>query len=151
MKQASLDLEGKGIYRYFRREAVTSALMSKRSFAFVAVLMITSVFCAAVAHACSDLNSMQAIFKAPCDYHSSKEEPVGKAEKYDCDSVRYTMVSIRASFSQPELFKLHSIPLDYALLSVSAPDNGLMLWWSLSPPNLGLGVLTRLSHVVLRI
>ena len=94
---------------------------------------------------------MQAIFKAPCDYHSSQKESGGKAEKYDCDSVRYTMVSIRASFSQPELFKLHSIPLDYALLSVSPLDNGLMLWWSLSPPNLGLGVSPRLSHVVLRI
>jgi hypothetical protein len=126
--------------------------MSKRIFFLVSIALIASVLCTAVVHACSDLSSMQAIFKAPCDHNSSKQEPGSKSEKNNCDSVRYEMLSIKASTSQPELVKLNSIPLDYALLvSVSLLDTLPSLWRSQGPPILGLGISPRLSHVVLRI
>jgi hypothetical protein len=126
--------------------------MSKRPFSLVAVVLITSVVWTAMAHACSDLRSMHANLQAPCDHNSSQDEPGGKAKKDDCDSVRYSMLSTKASSSHPELFKLFSIPLDHALLlNVSLSDTLSLLWRSQGPPLLGLGVSPRLSHVVLRI
>lgn len=152
MKRTLLDLERKAIYRCRQSEALKNALMSKRPLSLVAIALIASVLCTAVVHACSDLSSMQAIFKAPCDHHSSQDEPGSKAAKNNCDSVRYGMLSIYASSSQPELLKLYSLSLDHALLvNVSLPDILSLLWRSQGPPILGLGVSPRLSHVVLRI
>ncbi len=126
--------------------------MSKRPFSLVAVVLITSVIWTAMAHACSDLRSMHANLQAPCDHNSSQDEPGGKAKKDDCDSVRYGMLSTQASSSEPELDKIHSIPLDKALLaSVSLARNLFCLWRSQGPPFLGLGVSLQLSHIVLRI
>ena len=129
-----------------------SALVSKRIYSAVAIALIASVLCTAIVHACSDLSSMQAIFEAPCDHHSSQEEPGSKSEKNNCDSVRYGMLSIQASSSRAELFEIYLISLDYALLkSVSLPDTLPSLWRSQGPPILGLGISPRLSHLVLRI
>ena len=126
--------------------------MSKRPFSLVAVVLITSVLWTAMAHACSDLRSMHANLQAPCDHNSSQDEPGGKAKKDDCDSIRYGMLSTQASSSEPELDKIHAIPLDKALLaSVSLARNLSFLWRSQGPPLIGLGVSPRLSHVILRI
>ena len=84
--------------------------------------------------------------------NSSQDEPGGKAKKDDCDSVRYSMLSTQASSSEPELDKIHSIPLDQACLaSVSLARNLSFLWRSQAPPFSGLGVSPHLSQVVLRI
>jgi hypothetical protein len=126
--------------------------MSRRIFSLVAIGLIASMIFTAVVHACSDLSSMQSVFKAPCDHNPSQDEPASKAEKRDCDLVRYGMLSTKASSSHPELVKLYSIPLDHALLlNVSLPDALPVLWRSEGPPLLALGVSPRLSHVVLRI
>jgi hypothetical protein len=126
--------------------------MSKRPFSLVAVVLITSVLWTAMAHACSDLRSMQANLQAPCDHNSSQDEPGGKAKKDDCDSVRYSMLSTQASSSEPELDKIHSIPLDQACLtSVSLARNLSFLWRSQAPPFSGLGISPQLFYVVLRI
>jgi hypothetical protein len=126
--------------------------MSKRPFSLVAIMVIASVLCAAVAHACSDLRSMKGIVQAPCNHGASQDQPRGKTEKDNCDLVRYGMLSTKASSSHPELFKLFSIPLDHALLlNVSLSDTFSLLWRSQGPPLLGLGVAPRLSNVVLRI
>jgi hypothetical protein len=126
--------------------------MSKRPVSLVAILLMASVLCTAVAHACSDLSAMQAILKAPCDHNSSQHEPASKAEKDNCDLIRYGMLSTKASSSHPELLKLYSIPLDHALLvSILLTDTLPLSWRSQGPPLLALGVSPRLSHVVLRI
>src|SRR5687768_5399115 len=126
--------------------------MSKRPFSLVAIVVIASVLCTAVVHACSDLSSIQAILKAPCDHSSSPGEPSSKSEEDNCDSVRYGMLSTKASPSQTELFKLYSIPLDDALIvSVLLPGTLSLSWRSQGPPFSGPGVSPRFSHVVLRI
>jgi hypothetical protein len=126
--------------------------MSKRPVSLVAILLMASVLCTVVVHACSDLSSMHAVLKAPCDHSSSQDEPRSKSEKDNCDSVRYGMLSTKASSSHPDLFKLFSIPLDHTLLlNVSLADTLSSLWRSEIPPLLGLGISPRLSHVVLRI
>jgi hypothetical protein len=126
--------------------------MSKRFLSLIAVASIASVLFTAVAHACSDLSAMQAILKAPCDHNSSHDEPGNKAEKNNCDLVRYGMLSTKASSAHPDLFKLYSIPLDDALFINALLRHTLsLLWRSQSPPLFGIGVSPRLSHVVLRI
>lgn len=127
--------------------------MSKRIFSLVVIVLIASVLWSAIVHACSDLSSMRAILQAPCDQMGSQDEPRGKTEKDNCDSIRYGMLSTQVSSSQTELCKLYSIPLDHALfVIVSLPDTLHSLWRSQGPPLLlGLGVSPRLSHVVLRI
>jgi hypothetical protein len=126
--------------------------MSKRIFLLVAVGLIASMVFTAVVHACSDLSSMQSVFKAPCDHNSSQDEPASKAEKNNCDLVRYGMLSTKASSYHPELFKLYSILLDDALVvSISLPNTLPLLWRSQGPPSLRLGLSPRLSHVILRI
>jgi hypothetical protein len=126
--------------------------MSKRSFPLIAIALIASVLCTAVAHACADLSAMRAVVQAPCDHGASQDQPRGKTEKDNCDLVRYGMLSTKASSSHPELLKLYSIPFDHALLvTISAIDTLPVLWRSQSPPLLALGVSPRLSHIVLRI
>jgi hypothetical protein len=126
--------------------------MSKRPVSLVAILLMTSVLSTAVLHACSDLSTMQAVFKAPCDHGSSQDESRSKSEKDNCDSIRYGMLSTKASTSHPELVKLFSIPLDDALLlNVSLSDTLPLSWRFEGPPLLGPGVSPRLSHIVLRI
>jgi len=132
--------------------AVRNLRPSKRIFPLVVIVLIASLLWTTVVHACSDLSAMQTIFKAPCEHSGSRDEPASKAEKDNCDAVRYGMLSTQASPSQTELLKLHSIPLDYAFFVISAlPDNLPLLWRSDGPPNLRLGVSPLLSHVVLRI
>src|ERR671923_2037172 len=126
--------------------------MSRRISSLVAIGLIASMIFTAVLHACSDLSSMQSVFKAPCEHNSSQDRSGNKAEKRDCDLVRYGMLSTKASSSHPEMVKLFSIPLDHAiLLNVSLPDPLPVLWRSEGPPLLGPFVSPRLSHVVLRI
>jgi hypothetical protein len=125
-------------------------LMPKRGFSLVAIMLIASLFFTVVVHACSDLRSMQVALQTPCNHSSSQNEPRGKPEKNNCDSVRYGMLSTQASPS--ELFKLYSIPLQEALfLGFSLPDSLPSFWRSLPPPFSRLGVSPYLSHVVLRI
>ena len=129
-----------------------NAGMSKRFYFLVAIALTASVLFTVVAHACSDLSSIRAIVQAPCDHTSSQNEPRGKPEKDNCDSVRYGMLSTQASLSETELFKLYSIPLQEALfVGFSLPDYLPSFWRSLGPPFPGLGASPRLSHVVLRI
>jgi len=126
--------------------------MSKRRFSIVALTLIASVFFTVVVHACSDLRSIQAAVQAPCDHSSSQNEPRGKPEKDNCDSVRYGMLATQASTSDTDLFKLYSIPLQEALfVGFSLPDSLLSFWRSQAPPFSGLGASPHLSHVVLRI
>ena len=118
----------------------------------VALTLIASVFVTVVVHACSDLRSMQAAVQAPCDHSSSQNEPRGKPEKDNCDSVRYGMLATQASTSDTSLVKLYSIPLQDALFdSFSLHDPLPSFWRSQAPPFSGLGVSPHLSHVVLRI
>jgi hypothetical protein len=126
--------------------------MSKWIFPLVAIGLIASMVFTAVVHACSDLRSMQAIVQAPCDHGTSQDQPRGKTEKDNCDLVRFSMLSTKVSPAHPELLKVYSIPLDHALLaSISLRDTLPLLWRSQGSPLLALGVLPRLSHVVLRI
>jgi hypothetical protein len=115
-------------------------------------MLIASVFFTVVVHACSDLRSIQAAVQAPCDHSSSQNEPRGKPEKDNCDSVRYGMLSTQASYSETELVKLYLIPLQDVLFVVfSLPDCLPSFWRSLGPPFSELGVSPHLSHIVLRI
>ena len=125
--------------------------MSKRGFSIVALILIASVFFTVVVHACSDLRSIQAAVQAPCDHSSSQNEPRGKPEKDNCDSVRYGMLSIQASYSETELSKLSLIPLQEVLfVAFSLPDSLPSL--AISRPSFSeLGVSPHLSHIVLRI
>ena len=126
--------------------------MSKRGFSLVAIMLITSVFFTVVVHACSDLRSMRAALQAPCDHSSSQNEPRGKPEKDNCDSVRYGMLATQASTSDTSLVKLYLIPLQDALFdSFSLHDPLPSFWRSQAPPFSGLGVSPHLSQVVLRI
>ena len=126
--------------------------MSKRGFYIVALTLIASVFFTVVVHACSDLRSMQAALQTPCNHSSSQNEPRGKPENDNCDSVRYGMLAIQAFSSEIELVKLYSILLqDVLFVGFSLPDWLPSFWRSLGPPFSGLGVSPRLSHVVLRI
>jgi hypothetical protein len=148
----ALDLVPKAIYRLSDIGAMKNRFVSRRIFSLVAIGLISSLFYTAVAHACSDLRSRQLLLQPACNHMASEKEPLGKKEKDNCDSVRYGMLSTKASSSHPELFKLFSISLDHALLlNVSLPDTLPLLWRSEGPPLLGLGVSPRLSHVVLRI
>src|SRR5213592_4293540 len=103
--------------------------MSKRSFSLVALTMIASVFFTVVVHACSDLRSIQAAVQAPCDHSSSQNEPRGKPENDNCDSVRYGMLSLQASYAAPELVKLYSIPLQEVLFVGFSPLDCLPSFW----------------------
>jgi hypothetical protein len=126
--------------------------MSKRGFSMVALTLIASVFVTVVVHACSDLRSMQAAVQAPCDHSSSQNEPRGKPEKDNCDSVRYGMLAMQASSSDTELSKLCSISLQEVLfVAFPLPDSLPSFWRSQAPPFYVPGVSPHLSHVVLRI
>lgn len=126
--------------------------MSKHPSCLIAVMLIASVLCAAVAHACSDLSAMKAIVQTPCDHHQPRNEPPAKTDEQNCDAIRYGMLSIQSSRFQTDIFKHYSIPLDYALILTNSPSDTL-LWFARSqaPLSLGAGVSPRLSHVVLRI
>jgi hypothetical protein len=126
--------------------------MSKRGFSIVALTLIASVFFTVVVHACSDLRSIQAAVQAPCDHNSSQNEPRGKPEKDNCDSVRYGMLAIQASSSDTELSKLCSITLQEVLfVAFPLPGSLPSFWRSQAPPFSGLGASPNLSHIVLRI
>jgi hypothetical protein len=93
------------------------AVMSKRNFPLIALAVTAAVLFTVVAHACSDLSSIKGIVQAPCDHTSSQNEPRGKAEKDNCDSVRYGMLSTQASSAETELSKFYSIPLQEVLVA----------------------------------
>jgi hypothetical protein len=115
-------------------------------------MLIASVLFTVVVHACSDLRSMQTALQAPCDHSSSQNEPRGKSEKDNCDSVRYGMLSLQASYAAPELSKIYSISFqDSGFVVFSLPDSLPLFWRSQAPPFSGLGASPHLSHVVLRI
>ena len=129
-----------------------NGILSKRIFFLVAIGLIVSVISTAVVHACSDLSALKAIAQAPCDHNGSQDEPRGKTDKNNCDSIRYGMLSKQASSSQTELFKLYSTPVYQALFaSRSLPEVLPLFWRSLVYALSGLGVSPFLSHVVLRI
>jgi len=126
--------------------------MSKRIFSLVVIVLIASVLWSAIVHACSDLSSMQAILQAPCDQMGSQDEPRGKTEKDNCDSIRYGMLSIQVSSSHMEQPKLHSIPFQVALIVGFSPaDFPPAYWRSQGPPFFASTASPRLAHVVLRI
>jgi hypothetical protein len=126
--------------------------MSKRGFPLLALTLIASVLFTVVAHACSDLRSMQTALQAPCDHSSPQNEPRGKSEKDNCDLVRYGMLSLQASYAAPELSKIYSISFqDSGFVVFSLPDSLPLFWRSQAPPFSGLGASPHLSHVVLRI
>ena len=126
--------------------------MSKRIFPLIALILTAAVLFTVVAHACSDLSSIRAIVQAPCDHTSPQNEPRGKPEKDNCDSVRYGMLATQASPSETELVKLYSIPLQEALfVGFSLPESLPSFWRSPAPPFSWLGISPHLSHVVLRI
>lgn len=126
--------------------------MSKPSFSLIALTLIASVFFTVVVHACSDLRFIQAAVQAPCDHSSSQNEPRGKPEKDNCDSVRYGMLAIQTSSSDTELTKLCSISLQEVLfVAFLLPDSLPSFWRSQAPPFSGLGVSPHLSHIALRI
>ena len=126
--------------------------MSKRLFRRVAIVLIASVLFTAVAHACSDVRSTQAVLQAPCDHDASRDNPRSKAFKDNCDSVRYGMLSTQVAPSQVELFELYSNSVYHVrLVSVSLPDVLPLFWRSKGPPVIGLGLSPLLSHVVLRV
>ena len=126
--------------------------MSKRSFVLVGILLIASMLYTTVAHACVDLSAMQAIFKTPCEHSGSRDEPLSKAEKDNCDLVRYGMLSTQASSSQAELFRLYSTPQQEAVIVMFSLLGVVPSFRrSQAPPDSGLGASPRLSHVVLRI
>ena len=68
-----LDLVRKAIYRYYHFVPMKNAVMSKRIFSLVVIVLIASVLWSAIVHACSDLSSMRAILQAPCDHNVSDE------------------------------------------------------------------------------
>ena len=126
--------------------------MSKRLLVLFALLLVASVFSSAVAHACPDLKSVQAMLETPCDHNSSQDSPRRQKEKDNCDSVRYGLLSTQASPSQAQLFKLHAILVPHALpVSVTLPDVLPLFSRSQAPPYHGFGVSLHSSHVVLRI
>jgi hypothetical protein len=109
--------------------------MSKRIFSLVVIVLIASVLWSAIVHACSDQSSMRAILQAPCDQMGSQDEPRGKTEKDNCDSIRYGMLSTQVSSSQSELFKFHSTQVHQALLvSVTLLDVLPLFGRSQGPP-----------------
>jgi len=113
--------------------------LSKRTFPLIALVLTPAVLFTVVAHACSDLSSIQAIVQAPCDHPASQNEPHG-------------MLSTQPSASDTDVFKLYSIPLQEALfVRFSLPDSLPSFWRSQAPPFSGLGVSPHLSQVVLRV
>ena len=125
--------------------------MSKRFHFLIAITVAVSVLVTVVAHACSDLNSLQAIRQTPCDHNTTREGSGGKHQKDNCDSIRYGMLSKEASFAATELSKVYSTPLHTVLVIFSLPDSLPSFWRSQGPPFVGLGTLPQLSHVILRI
>jgi hypothetical protein len=124
--------------------------MSKRILPLIALTLTAAVVFTVVAHACSDLSSITPIVKAPCDHSPSQNEPAGKPENDNCDSVRYGMLSKQASYSETEFSKLYSLSLHESLsITVLLPDPIPSFWRSQALP--GLAASPRLSHVVLRI
>ena len=122
--------------------------MSKRLLSFASVAF---VLFATVVHACPDLSEMQMILQTPCHHASARNETRSNAEKHNCDSVRYGMLSTPVSVFQADLSNLSSIPL-HDLLPVSFSSEFLPSFWrSQGPPFSGLRASPRLSHVVLRI
>ena len=96
--------------------------MSKR-FPLIALALTATVLFTVVAHACSDLSSIKTIVQAPCDHSTSQNEPRGKPEKDNCDSVRYGMLSKQASYSETEFSKLYSLSFHEPLsITVLLPD-----------------------------
>jgi hypothetical protein len=126
--------------------------MTKRTLSLIALLLTVSLFFTVVAHACSDLSSVKAIVQTPCEHDSPQNEPRGKSEKHNCDSVRYAMLSTQASSVEPELSKFYSIAFEEAALAgFSLPVSLPALWRTHAPPFPGLAASPRLSHIVLRI
>jgi hypothetical protein len=126
--------------------------MSKRNFPLIALALTAAVLFTVVAHACSDLSSIQAIVQAPCDHGSSRDESRGKPDKDTCDSVRYGMLCRQTSSAETELSKFYSSAFQEAVfVEFSLPDLLPSFWRSQALPFSGLGVSPHLSHVVLRI
>ena len=126
--------------------------MSKRGFSLVALTAIASVFFTVVVHACSDLRSLKVAMQAPCDHSSSQNEPRSKPEEDNCESVRYGMLSTKASYAAMELSDFSSISLQDAVFIVFSLSDSLPLFWrSQAPPFSAIGASPHLSHVVLRI
>ena len=129
-----------------------NGILSKRVVFLVAIGLIASLISTAVVHACSDLNALKAIVVAPCDHNGSQDQPRGKTDENNCDSIRYGMLSKQASSSQTDLFKLHSTPVYQAIFaSRSLPVVLPWFWRSLASALSALGVSPFFSHVVLRI
>src|SRR5687768_12909057 len=126
--------------------------MCKQTFPLIALTLTAAVLFTVVAHACSDLRSIQAIVQAPCDHGSSRDESRGKPDKDTCDSVRYGMLCRQVSSAETELSKFYSTAhQDAVFVGFSLPDSLPSFWRSHAPPSSGLGASPLLSHVALRI
>jgi hypothetical protein len=123
--------------------------MRQRIFPPLVLTLTASLLFTVIAHACSDLQSIQAM-QAPCDHGSPRDEPRGKSEKDTCGTVRYGMLSTQASF-ETELAKSYSTASqDVLVIGFSLPAF-LSDYRSQAPPSFGLGASPYLSHIVLRI
>jgi hypothetical protein len=126
--------------------------VSRRIFSIVALALVASLFYTAVAHACSDLRSMQVRLQAPCNHMPSETEPpLSKEETANCDYVRYGMLSIQPSPSQTELLTF-AVVLHQTMPSIAPLEAVLSSFWqSQSPPFQRFGLSPQASQVVLRI
>lgn len=127
--------------------------MAKRRLSLIALISIFAVLYTVVAHACAAFGSIQAVVQAPCDHDAAQNENRGKPEKDNCDSVRYSLLSIQASSAEPDFSRFYStgsltiVFLDFAAIGSPA----LLSARSQAPPFSGLEVSPHLSHVILRI
>ena len=128
--------------------------MSKPGHFLIAITVSVSVLVSVVAHACSNLNPLQAIRQAPCDDSAAREDTRGKRDNDNCDSVRYGMLATEASSAAAELssFYYSTSLQDTIFVILSLPDFQPSFWRSEGPPFPELGATSpQLSHVVLRI
>jgi hypothetical protein len=126
--------------------------MAKRTLPLSASVLIAAILFTVVAHACSAFSSIQTIVQAPCDHNEAQNETRGKPEKADCDSIRYGILSIKASSAQPDFSKLYSAT-SFAVVFVDLSLTGSLPSFrrSQAPPFATLPISPHRSHVVLRI
>jgi hypothetical protein len=93
----------------------------------IPILVIASLLFTSIVYACSGLNSMpMSLVSAAMDHSAMEGGPCGKHHTEDiCKSVRYQMLSLKASSSVPELVLHLSMVLQSAHLEVPLLVNGL--------------------------
>jgi hypothetical protein len=148
----ALDLVPKAIYRLSDIGAMKNKFVPRRAFPFVAIALISSVFYTAVAHACSDLRSMQVRLQPRCNHMPSETEPpLSKKENPNCDYVRYGMLSTQRSPSQTELLTFTVVQHQPIAITVPLHDILTSFWRFQPPPFHQFRLSPQASQVVLRI